>query len=61
VLDEARKALHNLELACDALQRRQNQEAARYLQDVELAVARIRHELSNAQKQVSPKPAKGAG
>ena len=48
MLDDARKALHDLELACDALQRRKAEEADRYLEDVEVAVKRIRETLEKS-------------
>lgn len=45
MLEDARKALHDMELAVDALQRGQSEEALRYLQDVQLIVSRVERQL----------------
>ena len=47
----ARKALHDMQLAVDALQRGQSEEALRYLQDVQVTVAQIERQPKNPSKQ----------
>ena len=51
MLDDARKALHDMQLAVDALQRGQTEEALRYLQDVQVIVAQIERQLKIPSKQ----------
>lgn len=46
MLDDARKALHDMELAVDAMLRGKTDEALRYLQDVQRVVARVEHHLA---------------
>ena len=50
VIDDARKALHDIQLVLDALQRGKSDEATRYLQDVELLAARMLRELRKPSK-----------
>ena len=45
MLDDARKALHDMELAVDALLRGKSEEALRYLHDVQRVVAQIEKQL----------------
>jgi hypothetical protein len=47
VVDDARKALHDMQLALDALQRGRSDEAIRYLQDVQQLAARMERHLKN--------------
>ena len=51
MLDDARKALRDMQLAVDALQRGQTEEALRYLQDVQVIVAQIERQLKIPSKQ----------
>ena len=45
MLDDARKALHDMELAVDAMLRGKSEEALRYLHDVQRVVAQIEKHL----------------
>jgi hypothetical protein len=61
VLDDARKALHDMELAVDALLRGKSEEALRYLHDVQRVVAQIEKHLTTppGAPEEPPSPAKG--
>ena len=54
MINDARKALHDMQLVLDALQRGQSDEATRYLEDVELLIARMLRELKNPTRPKSP-------
>jgi hypothetical protein len=61
VLDDARKALHDMELAVDAMLRGKSEEALRYLHDVQRVVAQIeKHLVSRPEApEEPPSPVKG--
>lgn len=61
MLDDARKALHEMELVVDALQRGKSDEALRYLQDVQLIAPRMERHLKNPPENPNepPCPVKG--
>jgi hypothetical protein len=60
VLDDARKALHDMELAIDAMLRGKSEEALRYLHDVQRVVARVEKHLSGPEATDEPPcPIKG--